>query len=286
VLGSFFGLTAFLLHSVVDFDLYVPGIAMTAMLLVGLMARHTGGLRERVLVLRKELHAVIALAVLMLVSGPLVLFVPMTMTGEIHYFNAYALLSGQTVERPMDPAGAAVVQMRQALQWDPLNHNYMGYLAAIHAQRGLHDKNPQELKRADEWYTRALKLDRYSSVFLYRRAMVRLERMRLEGRVDWSPILDEIDQSVQCNPTDSLTRLRYVRVLDQAGRTEEAKRQFDLAAKDDTEDFSIALHNATLTYNDFDVPAELERLRAKYGTPPQAPEPGEPNKPSGNPRGE
>jgi O-antigen ligase len=281
VLGSFFGLVAFLLHSVVDFDLYVPGLAMTVMFLVGLVARHTGALRERVLVLRKELHAVVALAVLMLVSGPLVLFVPMTMTAEIHYFNAHAILSGQAIERPPDPAGAAVAQMRQALQWDPLNHNYMGYLAAIQARRGLDEGNPQELKRADEWYTRALRLDRYSSVFLYRRAIVRLDRMRLEGRVEWDAVLDEIERSVECNPTDSLTRLRYVYALDQAGRAEEARRQFDLAAKYDTEDFSIALHSAKLTYNDFDVPAELERLRAKYGAPPQVPEPDKPSESSG-----
>ena len=275
VLGSFFGLVAFLLHSVVDFDLYVPGLAMTVMLLVGLMARHTGALRERVLVLRTELHAVVAIALLMLVTGPLVLFVPMTMTAEIHYFNADAILSGQAIERPLDPVGAAVAQMREALQWDPLNHNYMGYLAWIHARRGLDERNPQELKRADEWYTRALKLHRYSSAFRYRRAIVRLDRMRLEDRVDWDTVLDEIERSVECNPTDSLTRLRYVYALDQAGRTEEAKRQFELAAKYDTEDFSVALQSAKLTYNDFDVPAELERLRAKYGAPPQAPEPSE-----------
>ena len=270
VLAAFFGLLAFLLHSVVDFDLYVPGIAMTAMLLVGLMARHTGALRERALVLRKEIHAIGALAVLMLITVPLVFFVPMPLTAEVHYFNAHAILAGEAIERPTDPPAAAITEMRRALGWDPLNHSFMGYLAAIYAQRGLHERSLKDLEEADVWYTRALKLHPNSSVFMYRRAVVRLERMRLEGTVEWGPILDEIERAVAHYPTDSFMRLRYAYHLDQAGRNDEAKAQFAMARRYDDEGFSSALQTATLRYNnkaDFEAfKADLERLRTKYGT--------------------
>jgi len=265
VLAAFFGLLGFLLHSVVDFDLYVAGIAMTAMLLVGLMARHTGVFRQKTLVLRKEIHAVGTLAVLMVVTAPVVLFVPMPLTAEVHFFNAHWILTGQTIERPTDPYGAAIGEVHQALGWDPLNHNFMGYLARLHAARGLQERNPNDLDEADGWYTRALKLNPNSYAFRYRRAIVRLERMRLAGKVEWAPILDEIKEAVAHYPTDSFMRLRYVYSLDEAGRDDEAKRQFDIAAGDDPDNFSLALKTAKSTYNEFDFAAELERLRAKYG---------------------
>jgi tetratricopeptide (TPR) repeat protein len=270
VLAAFFGTLAFLLHSIVDFDLYVPGLAMTAMLLVGLMARHTGTVREKTLVLRKEIHAVVALAALMVITAPLVLFVPMPLTAEIHFFNADAILAGETIERPAHPHAAAVAEMRRALQWDRLNHNYMSYLAAIYAQRGLREKRLDDLDAADAWYTRALKLNPNGFAYIIRRALVRLERMRIEGTVNWDPILDEIGRAVALYPTDSFMRLLYTSYLDEAGRYDQAREQFTMAARYDEAGFPRALQTATLRYND---PAELEafkadleRLRAKYGT--------------------
>jgi len=270
VVAAFFGLLAFLLHSIVDFDLYVPGIAMTAMLFVGLMARHTGRVRQKTVALRTEGHAVIVLAVLMLIAGPLVLFVPMPLTAEIHYFNAHAILTGQALERPADPPAAAIAEMRRALHWDPLNHNYMAYLGGIYAQRGIQRKDVADLHEADAWYTRALKLHPNSPLFIYRRAMVRLDRMRLEGTVEWDPVLAEIERAVAHFPTDPFMRLVYADTLDQAGRPDEAREQFAAAASCDDEAFSNALQTARERYNTDDARAEfnatLERLRAKYGT--------------------
>jgi len=363
VLAAFFGLLGFLLHSLVDFDLYVPGIAMTAMLLVGLLARHTGAVREKTMLLRKEIHAVGALAVLMVVTAPLVLFMPMPLTGEVHFYNAAVVdpaatwkdRQGKTnadrlreavrgavyeyvasddadsMRRAEDiiKAGTArylellgfsseearrstefgqrlqnavtvytkisrflaneenselrvtlaleaaimnmvgeiqILEVKSALQWDWLNHNFMGYLGAISMQRGIHERNANDLDEADRWYTRALELHPNSYVFRYRRAIVRLERMRLGGKVEWDPILEEIRGAVAHYPTDSFMRLRYVYHLDQAGREKEAQRQFNIAASDDDEVFSIALQTASCSYNDFDLERALERLRAKYGT--------------------
>ena len=272
VLAAFFGLLAFLLHSIVDFDLYVPGLAMTAMFLVALMARHTAPLREKTAVLRKEIHAVCVLAGLMLVTGPLMLFVPMPMTSEIHYFNAHAILAGTMKPPPPDPPAAAIEEMRRALQWDRLNHNYVGFLAMIYYRRGTETGDRADLADAISLYERALRLHRNSYRFRYRLAVARLERMRLDRDVKWDVVLDEIRQAVALFPTNSFMRLRYVYYLDQAGRTDEAKQHFDTAERLDPADFSLALQTASQTYNEFDFKTELERLRAKYGTPQAPPE--------------
>ncbi len=269
VVVAFFGLLAFLLHSVVDFDLYVPGIAMTAMLLVGLMARHTGGVRQKIVTLHTEGRAVVVLAVLMLIAGPLVFVVPMPLTAEIHYFNAHAILSGEALKRPADPPAAAIAEMKRALHWDPLNHNYMAYLGAIYAQRGIRRGRVADLNEADAWYTRALELHANSPLFIYRRAMVRLDRMRLESTIEWEPVLAEIERAVAHFPTDPFMRLVYTDALDQAGRSDDAREQFAVAASYDDEAFSDALQTARERYNTDEARAEfnatLERLRAAYG---------------------
>ncbi|MBN1917096.1 MAG: O-antigen ligase family protein [Verrucomicrobia bacterium] len=274
VLAAFFGLLAFLLHSIVDFDLYVPGLAMTAMLLLGLLVRHTGVLVEKTVVLRKELHAVIALAVLMVVAVAVIFFIPMPLTAEIHYFNARAILTGEAVNPPADRHGAAIGEMRQALQWDPLNQSYIAFLASIHQQRGVEQGSRDDFDKADAWYTRAIRLDPYRHQFVYRRAMVRLERMRLEGRIDWDPILTEFEHAVLLYPTDPHMRLLYTLRLDEAGRTEEAGKQFAEAARYDDANFSGALQTVREGYNDLsEIEAfmkSLDALRDKYGTPSSA----------------
>ena len=271
VLAAFFGLLAFLLHGIVDFDLYVPGLAMTAMLLLGLLVRHTGRFVEKAVVLRKEVHAVVVLAVLMVVVVAAIFFVPMPLTAEIHYVNARAYVTGEALNPPPDKYGAAIGEMREALQWDRLNHNYMAYLASIYAARGIEEQNGRDLDEAEAWYTRALRLDPYSHQFVYRRAMVRLDRMRLEGPIDWDSVLGEIKRAVALYPTDSRIRLLYTMALDEAGRTDEAREQFAEASRYDDAEFSNALQIASRSYS---IASEVEafkqalsHLRDKYGTP-------------------
>jgi tetratricopeptide (TPR) repeat protein len=231
--------------------------------------------REKAFVLRKELHAVVALAVLMVITAPLVLFIPMPLTGEVHYFNAYAFLADKAIERPADPERAAIGEMRRALHWDVLNHNYMAYLGAIYAQRGVRQGRLDDLDQAELWYTRALRLNPNDFWLHYRLATVRLERMRLRGDVDWDAALAGIGRAVEFFPTDPYMRVLYALHLDEAGRMDAAREQFALAEAYDEEAFTYTLRSAARRYNDplelEQFKADLERLRATYGTRP-APE--------------
>jgi uncharacterized protein (TIGR02996 family) len=160
--------------------------------------------------------------------------------------------------------------MKRALAWDPLNQNYMAYLGAIYARRGIHERRIADLDAADHWYTRALRLNPNSALYMYRRAMLWLDRMRLEGTIEWDPVLTELERAVAHFPTDPFMRLVYADTLDQAGRTDEAREQFALAARYDDEAFSGALQTARERYNTDEGLAEfkatLERLCATYGT--------------------
>jgi tetratricopeptide (TPR) repeat protein len=131
-----------------------------------------------------------------------------------------------------------------------------------------------DLDEADAWYTRALKLNPNSHQLVYRRAMLRLDRMRLEGHTDWEPVLDEIERAVSLFPTNSHIRLLYAMRLDEAGRSDEAREQFTAAARYDDEAFSDALQIVKQSYND---PSEIKvfeerlaRLHELYGTAPDA----------------
>ena len=265
VLAAFFGLLAFLLHSVVDQDLYVPGIAMALMLLTGLMARHAGPLRERVCVLRSRGVVIGAAAMLVIITGLVATFVLSPMVGEAKYFGAVKVLRTPTLGGPGGRERAAIERMERALWWDPLNHQYMSFVASIHKGRGIRTKDPGELREADTWYTRALALHPHAYAFRFRRAETRLMRMQLEDNVDWNAVLGEIERAIEDFPTSPTMHLLYALHLDEAGRPEKAKEQFHIAERYD-EGFSRTLGTKKGQAN---YGAIVERLHASTAPDPK-----------------
>ncbi|MCG3147473.1 MAG: hypothetical protein PCFJNLEI_00913 [Verrucomicrobiae bacterium] len=178
-------LAGWTVHSLMDFDLYVPGVALPAFVLLGVLQ----GLKEvpqiePVTSRRQPRMAVAAL-------GVAVVAVVIWWEGR-SVLAGLAFAESRTLQGENPPA--AVAASRRALELSPLNPQYQAAAGDLAARLGRFDE-------AIQHYEVAIQCDPYRASFHWRLARVLMASGENTGRT-----LAELKRAVELNPTKQAYR--------------------------------------------------------------------------------
>ena len=218
VLSGLLGTACFLIHSVADFDLYVPGIAMTVWLWLGLIARNAPSLAERTVQLaeRQRTAAAISLA---LGCAVVALLSAKTLNATAHFAVADAILRKTDPPATWSDYEEAVREMKKALWWDAGNHNLHVVLGRIYSRLGRYEDALEEYMTAERL------LSGLSPGVAHDIGRTKLAKMSEDGQVRWNEILGHFRDAVKRSPTNPFRRLVYAYYLSEAGRERESQEQ-------------------------------------------------------------
>jgi tetratricopeptide (TPR) repeat protein len=187
------GLTGWAVHGLLDFDLYVPGVAWPAFILLGVVQ----GLKEGETVAPRRLPALLGGLTAVTVAGAVWL------TGR-SLWAAHEYGVQQRLEQT-HPVGALAVA-QQVIQRAPHNGRYLAQAGELAARLGRWDE-------AADFYRRAIAADPYRASYHWGLARV----LAAEGR-DEAGALAALRRAVALNPTKKI----YV---DSLAAAEESVRQ-------------------------------------------------------------
>ena len=253
VLSAFLGICCFLLHSFADFDLYVPGIAMSVWLLLGLMVRNARQTEGHQFQLTNR-SATVGVVVLVAVCGFGVFFTSKTLNANSHLSLAQSLIENTDPPPSFDDYETAIVELEKALKWDRSNHNLHTYLAGIYFRLGRYDDALDE-------YTTAGRLHRFSAMTAHSIARTTLAKMKENGNVNWDEILAGFRRAVHYSPASPFHRLVYAYYLAQSGDQKGSERELKQVKRLD-ESGKEALDTARLIYRSDPFVSDLERFLA------------------------
>lgn len=218
VLSGLLGTTCFLIHSVADFDLYVPGIAMTVWLWLGLIARNAPSFRDRTLELTERQRTALAIS-LTLGCAVVALLSAKTLNATAHFAVADATLRKTDPPPTLGDYEEAVREMKDALWWDAGNHNLHVVLGRIYSRLGRYEDALEEYRTADRL------LSGLSPGIAHDIGRTKLAQMSEDGQVGWDEILTHFRDAVERSPTNPFRRLVYAYYLSQASREKESQAQ-------------------------------------------------------------
>ncbi len=283
ILSAFIGILCFLIHSLADFDLYIPGIAMTVWLFLGLMVRNADPDRGRPIQLSPKSSTLCTLA-LVVVCGLGVFFTSKTLNANSHLAIARYLVERTDPPPTYEDYDEAIAQLRKALSWDHSNPNLHLYLGRLHARLREYDDALQEYAIADRL------LGHVSPMIAHYTARTVLARMESRSDVIWGDVVKEFKNAASRSPASPFHRLVYANYLRQAGRLDESQKELRKARELDRSGRE-AIKTAVTVYRDDPLVDDLKRFfEAGPGGPEsRRPSPGEkvPLEPSTNgfPRG-
>ncbi len=293
--ASLLGIIAFLLHNIVDFDLYVPGITMSALFLAGLVVKNSAGAREHTLIFNKSSTVSIVLLLVTAVFLVAVFFTIKTVWSAVDSHTANSIIEnpGQYPEFD-DPYAEAERHIRRAIRWDGTNHNYhrqlgLYYLMRLRREAGdfvwatsfFFNDFPFSISLFPELYyfrserdtvwieyankslaafARAKELDRYGPLPVLHTARATRYLMELRGDVDNDEILNLWRDVIEHAPTASIYRLYYAKQFLMAGRPDDAVAQFEKGSELDP-GFVFALQKAGGEYNKATLEQLIDRLK-------------------------
>ncbi len=254
VLSALIGISCFLIHSLADFDLYIPGIAMTVWLFLALMVKNARPQHERRIQLTGKSATACTLA-LVVTCGLGLFYASKTLNASSH------LAVAQSIAESTDPPPGdaeyerAVAEVRKALRWDGANHNLHIYLARIYFRLERYDEALAEYATADRL------LDRFSPMVAHRTARTMLAKMEAEGGSDWGKVLKEFRRATSRSPASSFHRLVYSYYLSQAGYPQESDKELREARRLDRSGRE-AIKAAEIIYLDDPFVGDLRRFYA------------------------
>lgn len=268
VLSAFIGIVCFLMHSVADFDLYVPGVAMTVWLFVGLMVRNAAADKGRRVQLTKQ-WATLGTIALAAFCGCGVFFSAKTMNAGSHFAVAHSIV--QQTDRPptFRDYENAISEVKKAIWWDQSNHNLHTYLARIYFRLGRFDDALEEYAIADRV------LHGLAPRLAHDIARTKLVKMKDEDSVDWQDILEGFREAVTRSPASPFHRLVYAYYLAEAGQQRKSEKELRKVRRLDPSG-KQAIETARLIYRSAPLVAELECFFREGGLNdpgPEAPEP-------------
>ena len=197
-------LTGWVAHSLVDFDLYIPGIALPAFLLLGMLQ----GLKElpsvRPVVPRGSDRWLLGL-VCVAVLGAVLWIEGRVLAASVHYGLAISLANSDSL--------AAVDEIERAANLSPNNAYYQGVAGNLVFRERKFDK-------AIAYYEAAIQNDPFRAVYHWELAQAEMKAHGLSERA-----VRELRQAVALNPTqacDDPKRPCYRKALAEA---EESVRQ-------------------------------------------------------------
>lgn len=261
VLSAVMGISCFLIHSFADFDLYIPGIAMTVWLFLGLMVRSAGPEEGRRIELTQRSSTAWTLA-LVVVCGLGVFYSAKTLNASSHLAMAQYL-----VERTDPPPGyeeydAAIAEVEKALKWDRSNPNLHLYLGRLYVRLKQNDEALKAYAVADRL------LHNLSPMIAHRTSRTLLAQMEAKGKVDWDRVLNECRKAASRSPASPFHRLVYAYSLNQAGRLEESHRELQNARELDRSGWE-AIKTAVTVYRDDPL---VDDLKSFFETGPGSPD--------------
>jgi putative inorganic carbon (HCO3(-)) transporter len=218
VLSGLLGVACFLIHGFADFDLYVPGIAMTIWLCLGLIARNAPSFKERTLQLTERWKTGLTVS-LTLACAFIAYLSAKTLNANAHFAVADAALRQTDPPPTLGDYEDAIREMKKALWWDGGSQNLHVVLGRIYSRLGRYDDAVREYATADRL------LNGLSAGIAHDIARAKLARMSRVGEVRWKEILSHFRDAVTRSPVSPFRRLVYAYYLSQAGHDRESREQ-------------------------------------------------------------
>ncbi len=253
-LSALIGISCFLIHSLADFDLYIPGIAMTVWLLLALMVKNARQPHERCIQLTGRSAAACTIA-LVVTCGLGLFYASKTLNANSHLAVAQSI--AESTEPPPGDVEyeRAAAEVRKALKWDGANHNLHMYLARIYFRLERYEEALAEYAAADRL------LHGLSPMVAHRTGRTLLARMKTEGKSDWGKVLNGFRKAFLRSPASCFHRLVYSYYLSQAGYPEESGRELREARRLDRSG-KEAIKTAEIIYLDDPFVGDLRRFYA------------------------
>jgi O-antigen ligase len=179
-------LAGWVVHGLVDFDLYVPGVAMPAFILLG-MLQGLKGVPEAELVPSTGRPRQVLVTACVVICLLLAWAEGRSLLGWYSYGSAMQLMD-RTVTAEPDPVGA-LEKAQRAIQLDPNNPYYYalaGDLAVTQEQFG----------QAAAYYRSAIRCDSYRASYHWR-----LARVLMAGGAGNDQVMAELTRATRLNPT-------------------------------------------------------------------------------------
>ncbi len=213
--GGFLALIGFLLHNFVDFDLYVPSIAMSAWFIAALIAPESGLIRTQNFDLSRPAHRVAVFVAILLICGGGVYWTSRIFHSRVYFSVGEDILRGRNAGSEFE----GIETIEHGLRLDPLNHNYHLFLGEIHFQR-------YRYKRAIGFLEEAQRLNSLSHRIQFDLACARFRYGKMHHWIKWERFLADLEATVRLFPGEPFYRFIHAYYLNRTGRKEAAREQF------------------------------------------------------------
>jgi len=250
VLSAATGISCFLIHSLADFDLYIPGIAMTLWLFLGLMVGSASSAQGRQILLSGQRATLYTLALLG-VCGFGIFYTSKTLNSGAHLAMAQSILQDTDQPPGLAEYDRAIAEVRKAMKWDATNHNLHLFLARTYSRLSRYDDALAEYAAADGL------LHHLSPTIAHHTAQTILTKMEAERRVDWPTILRHFRTAVSRSPASAFHRLILAYYLAQAGQFHQSQKELQTTRQLEPSG-KQALKTAAIIYGDDPIVDELK----------------------------
>ncbi|MCD5397684.1 tetratricopeptide repeat protein, partial [candidate division NPL-UPA2 bacterium] len=241
VVGCYVGVMAFLIHSLVDFGFYVPGIATYVWLFMGmvLVTRPNSKLhsyafnplngREQVSAdgcrqvrnykLITPFARIVVAIVIILATVFLMMTVRRPLVAERYFQKSSAYLHQEAVEE-------AVEYLNKAIQMNPRKGAYRFRLGSIYQRKGL-------LNKAISQYRKAIERDPFMPHYRSTLGKVLWEKARGQDKRLMEEAVGQFEKARDLFPERAKYRVLLGRIYELKGREEDALKQYERALKID-----------------------------------------------------
>ena len=250
IIGPFLGLVGFLLHGIVDFDLYVPSITMSAIFFAAIIARETAAERKIELELKSSARQALFLALLLVICGGGIWWAKRQFEAGTYFGHGEDILYGRVKGGSLRKG---IKALEEGLRLDPSNQNYHLLLGNIYLQNRRYVKGIEHLEKARV-------LNPVSHRILFTLTMARYRRGKALNKPDIDKFLKGMEQTISLFPSSTFYRSIYAWHLEQAGRKEEALDQmFKVIVLD--RPLEKTLQTLQNYYDEVEVTAAIEAVR-------------------------
>lgn len=249
VAGGFLALIGFLLHNIVDFDLYVPSIAMTAWFMAAMIIPGCGIARIVNIKLKSSGRQLAVFLAILIICGGGIYWATRMLKARVSFAAAEDFIYGR-VEGGSTWMGTE--ELKRGLKLDPFNHNYHLLLGRVYFEEGLHHRAFDSLKKAK-------KLSPLSHRIQFSMAVAKFRKFIVPSENAWDQFLSDLETTLELYPSSPFYRFIYFSYLDRAGRREQAEEQLISAIALDP-GLERTLHRIKVNYNDPEVVAAAEDL--------------------------
>ncbi len=228
VLGCFAGIVGFLIQSLVDFGLYIPGITMTMFLLMALMETQEEPLPTQKANTTKLTKIALTVIILSLTSYML-WAVRMPMLGDRYFGRALKCLKENDVNKSMSLSEKALkYSPRRAKYHFQLGFMYEGKLSEWGRQKGKRVTGRIWLDKAIASYENAVRYNPHMA--LYHSKLAWLYWSKSAGRNErlMEKAIRELENAVSCYPVLPKYHMQLGRIYHLAGRYESARKEYAL----------------------------------------------------------